>query len=386
MARKARQIALLRGIEEPFRGEFFAKCRERRKQFASASGLHLAANGLKSTALFVEADSASQAYACAVARLELHSKVVTLEHDTTNLGFFVLERKVPVTRAVRFETGDFAFDPYVGKLALQQGAGKCVDFRDRINAKILAFEFHESIVGDQVLVVDADAKEEISMAHRRVVITGAAGALGQAGAKHFAGLGDRLALLDQVEVQRQADYRGCCDLRDLEACRREVDGVVSRLEGIDVLLSVAGGFEMGEPVYSTESDLWQRMFDINLWTMVNMVQAVVPVMRRQGSGKIVTIGARAALRGAARMGAYCASKSAVVRVTESLADELKEEGINVNCIMPSIIDTPRNRMDMPDADFTRWVAPQRIADVMEFLVSDAASDLHGVALAVDGRA
>lgn len=224
------------------------------------------------------------------------------------------------------------------------------------------------------------------MADRRVVITGAAGALGQAVAEHFAGLGDRLALLDQIEVQREADYRGCSDLRDVEACRKEVDGAVSRLGGIDVLLSVAGGFEMGEPVYSTEPDLWQRMFDINLWTMVNMVQAVVPVMRRQGGGKIVTIGARAALRGSALMGAYCASKSAVVRVTESLAEELKEEGINVNCIMPSIIDTPRNRVDMPDADFTRWVLPQRIADVMEFLVSDAASDLHGVALAIDGRA
>lgn len=221
------------------------------------------------------------------------------------------------------------------------------------------------------------------MANRRIVITGAAGALGSCVAEHFNGLGDRLALLDQVQPPMAAEYVGCADLTDADACREQASRIESQLGGVDVLLNIAGGFEMGEPVYATPSETWKFMFDVNLWTMVHMLEAVVPVMRRQASGKIVNMGARAALRGVGMMGAYCASKAAVVRLTESLADELKAQGINVNCILPSIIDTPRNRADMPDAAHNHWVAPARIAEVMEFLVSPAADAMHGAALPVD---
>ena len=224
------------------------------------------------------------------------------------------------------------------------------------------------------------------MTARTVLITGASGALGRVVAERFRARGDALALLDQVEIDQSAEYVGRCDLRDPDACKTEVDKIRERLGRIDVLLNIAGGFEMGEPVYATRRETWQFMFDVNLWTMLHMLEAVVPVMRGQGEGKIVNMGARAALRGTALMGAYAASKSAVIRLTESLADELKEEGINVNCILPSIIDTPRNRADMPDADYARWVPPERIADVMEFLTSPAAEAMHGAAVPVDGRA
>lgn len=222
------------------------------------------------------------------------------------------------------------------------------------------------------------------VANRRIVITGAAGAVGRTVAQHFNGLGDSLALLDQIEVPMKAAYVGHCDLTQVDACHEHVRRIASRLGGVDVLLNVVGGFEMGAPVYATRSETWKLMFDVNIWTMVHMLEAVVPVMRGQGSGKIVNMGARAALRGVGMMGAYCASKAAVVRLTESLSDELKEEGINVNCILPSIIDTPRNRMDMPDADQSRWVAPERIAQVMDFLASPAADAMHGAALPVEG--
>lgn len=224
------------------------------------------------------------------------------------------------------------------------------------------------------------------MSARTVLITGASGALGRVVAERFRSRGDALALLDQVAFDQSAEYIGRCDLRDPDACNTEVDSILAQLGRIDVLLNVAGGFEMGEPVYETRRETWQFMFDVNVCTMLHMLEAVVPVMRKQQAGKIVNMGARAALRGTALMGAYAASKSAVIRLTESLADELKDEGINVNCILPSIIDTPRNRADMPDADYARWVPPDRIADVMEFLASPAAEAMHGAAVPVDGRA
>ena len=126
------------------------------------------------------------------------------------------------------------------------------------------------------------------------------------------------------------------------------------------------------------------MFDLNVITMLNMVRATVPVDARARTAARSSTSARApGLRGAGRMGAYCASKSVVIRLTESLADELKGSGINVNCVLPSIIDTARNRQDMPDADYSRWVKPADLARAIAFLASDAAHAIHGVALPVE---
>ena len=215
-----------------------------------------------------------------------------------------------------------------------------------------------------------------------VVITGAAGALGAAVASEFANRGAKLALVDVVAIAPpHASFVG--DLTDAPTAQRIVADVTSKFGHIDVLANVAGGFTMGDAVHETSDATWQFMFDLNVKTMLNMVRAAVPAMLATGGGKIVNVGARAGLKGVGRMGAYCASKAVVIRLTESLADELKGRGINVNCVLPSIIDTARNRQDMPSADPSLWVRPTDLARAIAYLASDAARAIHGVALPVE---
>ncbi|MES1263958.1 MAG: SDR family NAD(P)-dependent oxidoreductase, partial [Peristeroidobacter soli] len=160
--------------------------------------------------------------------------------------------------------------------------------------------------------------------------------------------------------------------------------VFARFGRIDVLCNIAGGFRMGPPVHETPADMWKLMMELNAGTLLHSVQAVVPRMLEGGGGRIVNIGAGAGQAGKANMGAYSAAKSAVIRLTESMAAELREKNINVNCILPSIIDTPQNRADMPDADPGRWVLPGDLASVIVFLCSPAARAIHGAALPVSG--
>ncbi len=228
--------------------------------------------------------------------------------------------------------------------------------------------------------------ESQAMFHNQVVVvTGAAGALGRAVVDHFASRGARVAQLDVVAIDN-ADFALTCDLREASGCRDAATQILRKFGSIDVLANIAGGFAMGEAVHETSVETWDFMFELNAHSVLNMARAVVPSMLNQGHGKIVNISARAALRGAAQMAAYSASKSVVMRLTESLADELKHQKINVNCILPSIIDTERNRSDMPDADFDAWVKPEAIAGVVGFLASPAASAIHGAAIPVEGLA
>ena len=206
---------------------------------------------------------------------------------------------------------------------------------------------------------------------RTVVITGAAGNLGRVVADAFRELGDKLVLLDAKTGTNLLD-------------EKSVQAAVGKLERIDVLCNIAGGFRMGSPVHETSDKDWNFLFDLNARTVLNMSKAVVPVMLKAGGGKIVNIGAFAAQKGVAQMGAYVASKSAVIRLTETMAAELREKNINVNCVLPTIIDTPENRAAMPDADPKRWVAPQDLAKVIVFLASDAARAIHGAAIPVTG--
>ncbi len=213
-----------------------------------------------------------------------------------------------------------------------------------------------------------------------VVVTGAAGALGAAVMSTFADLG---ATVSGLDIAQGADIIAC-DLFDVESCHQAITKVLADHDRIDVLANVAGGFAMGEPVHATARSTWDLMHKLNTGSVVNMAAAVVPHMLAAGGGKIINVAARAGLKGAATMGAYIASKSAVIRLTETMAEELREQHINVNCVLPSLIDTPTNREAMPDADFSRWVSPTSIAGVMAFLASDAARDLHGVALPIEG--
>ena len=222
---------------------------------------------------------------------------------------------------------------------------------------------------------------------RTVVLTGAAGNLGRAVASAFADIGASLALLDVKPGGIQDSARQVfvqTDLLDAQSVQAAADQVLQRFGRIDVLCNLAGGFRMGPPVHETSAQDWDFLFDLNARTLLHTAKAMVPAMLKGGGGKIVNVAAYAAQKGAARMGAYAASKSAVIRLTETMAAELREHNINVNCVLPTILDTPQNRADMPQADPRRWVAPADLAQVIVFLASDAARAVHGAALPVSG--
>jgi NAD(P)-dependent dehydrogenase (short-subunit alcohol dehydrogenase family) len=222
---------------------------------------------------------------------------------------------------------------------------------------------------------------------RTVVITGASGNLGRVVAKAFADLGARLALLDLKQgdlKESQQQIFLTTNLLDADSAGAAVGKALERFGRIDVLCNVAGGFRMGSPVHETKDADWDFLFGLNARSVLNTARAAVPAMLKGGGGKIVNIGAFAAQRGAASMGAYVASKSAVIRLTESMAAELREKNINVNCVLPTIIDTPENRKAMPNADPRKWVAPDDLASVIVFLASDAARAIHGAAIPVIG--
>lgn len=223
-----------------------------------------------------------------------------------------------------------------------------------------------------------------------VAVTGAAGNLGFAVAERFAAEGASLVLLDR-ESPRLAGMPDQLpgshlalpvDLTDRTAVKAAIDTAAGKLGTIGVACALAGGFAMGPAVHETPAEDWDRMHTLNLGTLTPLLAAVVPGMIAAGSGKIVTVGAHAALKGVAGMGAYCASKAAVMRVTESAAAELRGHGIAVNCVLPTVLDTPPNRAAMPDADPSHWVSPAKLAGVIAFLASDDAAQIHGALVPV----
>jgi NAD(P)-dependent dehydrogenase (short-subunit alcohol dehydrogenase family) len=233
-----------------------------------------------------------------------------------------------------------------------------------------------------------------AMSEERVaMITGAAGALGRAVAAAFAASGARLVLHDLQAKGLEAAFGAetdarlfiAADLADGAAVAAGVAKARGKFGRIDALCNIAGGFHMGEPVHETSDDMFSRMIELNAGSVLRTARAVVPVMLAQGGGKIVNVAAMGGLSGGATMAAYAASKSAVIRLTEAMALELRDKNVNVNCVLPSTIDTPANRTSMPGADHSRWVPPAALADVILFLSSDAARAIHGAAIPVVGR-
>jgi NAD(P)-dependent dehydrogenase (short-subunit alcohol dehydrogenase family) len=229
-----------------------------------------------------------------------------------------------------------------------------------------------------------------------VMITGATGNLGHAVVRAFQTAEAKLVLVDRSEDHLQQafpdmadspDYHlaNCADLTNPDDVTTVIKRAIDHFGQIDVLVNAAGGFRAGTPLHETPLETWEFMVNLNARSVFIMSQQVIPPMLQQGRGKIINVAARAALSGGAKMSAYSVSKSAVVRLTESMAAELKEGGINVNCILPGTIDTPQNREAMPNADHKRWVKPEALADVILFLASDAARAIHGAAVPVYGR-
>jgi NAD(P)-dependent dehydrogenase (short-subunit alcohol dehydrogenase family) len=231
------------------------------------------------------------------------------------------------------------------------------------------------------------------MSARIIVITGGFGGLGAAVVEAAVAEGRGVAALDVAPapparlasaVGASAMLLGSVDLLSPAGAAKALDAVAARFGAIDALINIAGGFVF-EPVAAGTFETWQRMFDLNLRTAFNACKAALPHLEKSSEGRIVNVGAGPGLKAGAGLGAYGASKAGVLRLTESLAEELKPKGVTVNAVLPSIIDTPGNRASMPDADFSRWVAPRDLASVILYLASDAARAVTGALLPVTGR-
>ncbi|SFF24404.1 NADP-dependent 3-hydroxy acid dehydrogenase YdfG [Fontimonas thermophila] len=222
-----------------------------------------------------------------------------------------------------------------------------------------------------------------------VVVTGAFGHLGAAVAHLAATRGARVAMVDRApqpppDPPAAAFAQGGVDLSDADAARVVMTAIAAQLGAIDALVNVAGTFRW-ETIEAGSAETWDALYRINLRSALCATQAALPHLLRRPAGRIVNVGAHAAARAGLGMGAYAASKSGVARLTEALSEELKDRGITVNAVLPGIIDTPQNRRDMPDADPTRWVAPSAIAEVIGFLLTDAAAAVTGALIPVTGR-
>ena len=225
------------------------------------------------------------------------------------------------------------------------------------------------------------------MATKIVVVTGANGALGSAVMRALAAAGATPVGVDLASPGQAggspAWIESGVDLGDTVAAHKVMDAIADRFGRIDGLVNIAGAFRW-ETLADGSPETWSFMFRVNLATAANASRAALPHLVGSGAGAIVNIGAGAALKAGAGMGAYAASKAGVHKLTESLAEEMKGK-VRVNAVLPSIIDTPANRADMPDADFSTWATPEEIADVIAFLLSDAARGVTGALVPVSGR-
>ena len=222
--------------------------------------------------------------------------------------------------------------------------------------------------------------------HRRIAVTGAFGALGAATVQAALDAGARVVAIDRTAAPSDglgdATCLGGVDLADPRAAKEALAAAAQALGGLDALVNIAGTFRY-ETLADGNLDTWDLLYRVNLRTAVAASQAALEHL--QAGGRIINIGAASALKAGAGVGAYTASKSGVMRLTEALAEELKDRGITVNALLPSILDTAPNRADMPKADFDRWVKPQQLADVILFLLSDQASAITGALIPVTGR-
>lgn len=228
-----------------------------------------------------------------------------------------------------------------------------------------------------------------------VMILGATGNLGLACANTFKQQGIHTLLVDRSSERLNAEYSdwpvgshtrlGGFDLLSEGAATELFSFVKKDFGPVDVLVNTVGAFRGGLTVQDEERDTWNFLFDVNLYSALNVLRAAVPQMLTNRGGRIINVVSRNALVGAANYAAYSAAKAALLRLSEALAAETKDHNITVNCVIPGTIDTPQNRESMPDADVSRWVTPGAIADVIAFLASNAARAVTGTAIPVYGN-
>lgn len=226
----------------------------------------------------------------------------------------------------------------------------------------------------------------MQLAGKVVVVTGAFGQLGRAVVDEVLAQGAEAAMLGRSPGDAPQGARAWkVDVSALAQTTRAMADIAAHFGRIDALANIAGAFRWQQLADGTDLSAWSEMQAQNLQTCTTASKAVLPHLQAAGAGRIVNVGAMGAVRGAAGMGPYAASKAGVMRFTEALADELKLQGITVNAVLPSVIDTPQNRTDMPHGNFDAWVKPREIARVIAFLLSDAAAAVTGALIPVTGR-
>jgi NAD(P)-dependent dehydrogenase (short-subunit alcohol dehydrogenase family) len=221
-----------------------------------------------------------------------------------------------------------------------------------------------------------------------VLITGASGGLGQSVTRAFLEAGARVYGVSRSISQADVNHKGfvalAADIKDAGQARAVVSKIVAQGDGADAWIHLVGGFAGGSRVDETEDSAFARMIDLNVRSFLHLAQAAVPVMRKQGKGRVLAIGSRAAVEPASGIGAYAASKAALVSLVRTIALENKDRGITANVILPGTMDTPANRAAMPDADPRTWVQPAQVASLLVHLASDSASQINGAVIPVYG--
>ncbi len=229
-----------------------------------------------------------------------------------------------------------------------------------------------------------------------VLVTGAAGNLGRAVLKVSLNAGATVCALDHRQG-RLEEFKAFSkvggklhlfenvDITDRQAVLDLMEKVQAQVGSVSVLVNTVGGFTAGELVHELSSETWEKMMSLNVQSFLNVSHAFVPGMLEAQHGKVISVGSRSSLKGSARTGAYAAAKGALLRLTESMAAELMESNIQVNCVLPGTIDTPENREAMPDGDFEKWITPEQIAQVILFLCSPAADAISGAAVPMYGK-
>jgi NAD(P)-dependent dehydrogenase (short-subunit alcohol dehydrogenase family) len=229
---------------------------------------------------------------------------------------------------------------------------------------------------------------EHSMKGKIVLITGANGGLGTYVTQAFLDAGATVVgvsrKIEQSEFKSPAFTALPAEISNLAAAKSVVETVVSRFGKLDVLAHTIGGFSGGQPIAQTDDNTFRRMFDVNLNSAFDLLRAAIPPLRKTGNGRIIAIASRAAVDPGPGVGAYSASKAALVSLIRTVAAENKDAGMTANVILPGTMDTPANRKDMPKADFAKWVRPARVADLMVWLAGDAGTDVNGAVIPVYG--
>jgi len=226
------------------------------------------------------------------------------------------------------------------------------------------------------------------MKEKIVLVTGASGGLGVSVTQAFLDAG--ATVIGTSRKIKQSDFNSPnfaaipAEISTREDARVLVDQVLGRFGKLDVLAHTVGGFAGGQSIVETDDATFQRMLDLNLNSVFHILRAAVPALRKSGSGRIIAIGSRAALEPGATVGAYSASKAAMVSLIRTVALENRDAGLTANVILPGTMNTSANRRAMPDADFAKWVRPATVASLMVWLAGDAGRDVNGAVIPVYG--